>query len=360
MDKRIHGIRQITRNPFLNFYEFDTEDRKGARHPYYVASRAADTAGLLACTPDAPEKADGVAIYCLYGEARDRVVLIRQFRYALGGWIYEFPAGLVEPGEDILAAGARELKEETGLDFTPVKADRALLRPFFTTAGMTDERCSIIFGTASGQIDLGGLEDTESLQVVLADRAQAASILRTGQVAVQCAYMLMHFIADTEDPFRFLQALGAESDERTEETFSEEETYAAGQRLGEQAVPGQVIALCGDLGVGKTVFTRGFAAGLGIEEDVTSPTFTILQEYTDGRIPLYHFDVYRIGDPEEMDEIGFDEYVTGDGVCLIEWADLIAPILPQDCLRVEIAKDPERGFDYRRITIGKMPGGEGK
>ncbi len=135
------------------------------------------------------------------------------------------------------------------------------------------------------------------------------------------------------------------------ETYSPEETFAAGKRLGEQAAAGDVFALLGDLGVGKTVFTQGFADGLGIEGPVNSPTFTILQIYEEGRLPLYHFDVYRIGDPEEMDEIGFEEYTQGDGVCLIEWANLIREILPPETRTITIAKDLTKGLDYRKITI---------
>lgn len=135
------------------------------------------------------------------------------------------------------------------------------------------------------------------------------------------------------------------------ETYSPEETFAAGKRLGEQAAAGDVFALLGDLGVGKTVFTQGFADGLGIEGTVNSPTFTILQIYEEGRLPLYHFDVYRIGDPEEMDEIGFEEYTQGDGVCLIEWANLIQEILPLETRTITIAKDLTKGLDYRKITI---------
>ncbi len=135
------------------------------------------------------------------------------------------------------------------------------------------------------------------------------------------------------------------------ETYSPEETFAAGKRLGEQAAAGDVFALLGDLGVGKTVFTQGFADGLGIEGPVNSPTFTILQIYEEGRLPLYHFDVYRIGDPEEMDEIGFEEYTQGDGVCLIEWANLIREILPLETRTITIAKDLTKGLDYRKITI---------
>ncbi|MBP3875460.1 MAG: tRNA (adenosine(37)-N6)-threonylcarbamoyltransferase complex ATPase subunit type 1 TsaE [Lachnospiraceae bacterium] len=135
------------------------------------------------------------------------------------------------------------------------------------------------------------------------------------------------------------------------ETNGPEETMRTGRMLGESAAPGQVYALVGDLGVGKTVFTKGFAEGLGIEEPVNSPTFTILQIYEEGRLPLYHFDVYRIEEPEEMEEIGLDEYIDGDGVCLIEWAGRIEELLPEDVIVVYIEKDLEKGLDYRRITV---------
>lgn len=138
------------------------------------------------------------------------------------------------------------------------------------------------------------------------------------------------------------------------ETNSPEETCRAGMRLGEKAEAGQVFTLTGDLGVGKTVFTQGLAKGLGIEEPVNSPTFTIVQVYDGGRLPFYHFDVYRIGDVEEMDEVGFDDYVMGDGVSLIEWADLIEEILPEKRTKILIEKDLERGFDYRRITVTQV------
>ena len=135
------------------------------------------------------------------------------------------------------------------------------------------------------------------------------------------------------------------------ETRSPEETFAFGKKLGEKALPGQIYTLKGDLGTGKTVFTQGFAAGLGITEPVNSPTFTILQVYDDGRLPFYHFDVYRIGDVEEMEEIGYEDCFFGGGVCLIEWAELIWEILPEEVIQVEIEKNLEKGFDYRRITI---------
>lgn len=138
------------------------------------------------------------------------------------------------------------------------------------------------------------------------------------------------------------------------ESFSAEDTFALGERIGKQAEPGQVYTLIGDLGVGKTVFTQGVAHGLGITEPVNSPTFTIVQVYEGGRMPFYHFDVYRIGDVSEMDEIGYEDCFEGEGLCLVEWADLVEEILPPDHIRVRIEKDLEKGFDYRRITVTQM------
>ena len=135
------------------------------------------------------------------------------------------------------------------------------------------------------------------------------------------------------------------------ETHDPEETFEVGRKIGMNAKPGQIYTLTGDLGVGKTVFTQGVAAGLGITEPVNSPTFTIIQEYDDGRLPFYHFDVYRIGDLEEMEEIGYDDYFFGQGICLIEWAELIEEILPEKRIEVTIEKDLEKGFEYRKITI---------
>ena len=140
------------------------------------------------------------------------------------------------------------------------------------------------------------------------------------------------------------------------DSFCAKDTYELGEKIGQMAKPGMVIALTGDLGVGKTVFTQGLAKGLGIEEPVNSPTFTIVQVYEEGRLPLYHFDVYRIGDIEEMDEIGYEDYFYGEGVCLIEWADLIREILPEQMCRVTIEKDLEKGFDYRKITLEGFKG----
>ncbi len=138
---------------------------------------------------------------------------------------------------------------------------------------------------------------------------------------------------------------------KTIESFRPEDTFLLGEKIGLEAKPGQVYTLIGDLGVGKTVFTQGLAKGLGITEPVNSPTFTIVQIYEEGRLPFYHFDVYRIGDISEMDEIGYEDCFYGDGVCLIEWADLIAEILPENYTRITIEKDLEKGFDYRRINI---------
>ena len=135
------------------------------------------------------------------------------------------------------------------------------------------------------------------------------------------------------------------------ESHSEKDTFDLGIKLGANAKPGQIVCIDGDLGVGKTVFTKGFAKGLGVEEDVVSPTFTIIQEYTDGKLPFYHFDVYRIGHPDEMYDIGYEEYFFGEGVCLIEWANLIEELLPEDAVHICIEKDLEKGFDYRKITV---------
>ena len=143
------------------------------------------------------------------------------------------------------------------------------------------------------------------------------------------------------------------SEERVKiyESFSEKETFQIAKELAEQAAAGEVYCLSGDLGVGKTVFTKGFAAGLAITEPVSSPTFTIVQVYEEGRLPLYHFDVYRIEDIEEMEEIGYEDYFYGEGVCMIEWANLIEEILPEHRWDITIEKDLEKGFDYRKIII---------
>ena len=137
------------------------------------------------------------------------------------------------------------------------------------------------------------------------------------------------------------------------ETFSEEETFALGEKIGREAQPGQVYTLLGDLGVGKTVFTQGVAKGLGITEPICSPTFTIVQVYDEGRMPFYHFDVYRIGDIEEMDEIGYEDYFYGEGISFVEWANLIEELIPDNRIEITIRKNLEKGFSYREITIDR-------
>ncbi len=135
------------------------------------------------------------------------------------------------------------------------------------------------------------------------------------------------------------------------DTKSADETFSFAQKIGETCKPGTVIGLTGDLGTGKTVFAKGFAAGLGIKRGVNSPTYTIVHQYDDGRLPFYHFDVYRIGDVTEMEETGFDDCVLGEGVTLVEWADIIREIMPTGTIWINIAKDPAKGFDYRRIMV---------
>ena len=199
--ERIHGIRKQTDNRFLNLYELDATFRDGCRAPYYVASRRKSIDSIKAATGD--NHADGVILYGVYGEAKDKVVLVRQFRYPVNGYVYEFPAGLVESGEDMLDAGIREMYEETGLQFTPVQT----ARPFFTTVGMTDESCGTVFGYCSGTPSNANQEGSEDIQIVLADREECKRILKEENLAIMCAYMLMHFIASEGDPFAFLNKL---------------------------------------------------------------------------------------------------------------------------------------------------------
>ena len=200
----IRNIQQKTHNRFLNYYELEAVHRDGSVSPYYMASRAKDVSLLKAVTHE--NKPDGVILYGVYGEQKDKVVLIRQYRYPLGDYVYEFPAGLVEEGEEMGAAGIREMYEETGLTFTPVDAG-SYSRPFFTTIGMTDESCGTVFGYCSGEPTSAHEEASEEIQVILADRAEARRILREENVAIMCAYMLMHFIASEGDPLAFLDKL---------------------------------------------------------------------------------------------------------------------------------------------------------
>lgn len=198
----IKSIQQKTHNRYLNYYELEAVHRDGSVSPYYMASRAKDANHLKAVTRE--NKPDGVILYGVYGEAKDRVVLIRQYRYPLGDYVYEFPAGLVEEGEEMAAAGIREMYEETGLTFTPVDVS-SYSRPFFTTIGMTDESCGTVFGYCNGEPTSVHEEASEEIQVILADRAEARRILREENVAIMCAYMLMHFIASEGDPLAFVK-----------------------------------------------------------------------------------------------------------------------------------------------------------
>ena len=199
---QIGKIEKKTDNRYLSFYELEAIHRDGKMSPYYMVSRNPDPNTLKAVTHRNPP--DGVILYGVYGEAKDKVVLIRQYRYPLGGYVYEFPAGLVEDGEDMLSAGIREMYEETGLTFTPVEGG-SYSRPFFTTIGITDESCGTVFGYCSGEPTSCHQESSEDIQVVLADRDECRRILKEENVAIMCAYMLMHFIASSGDPLDFLR-----------------------------------------------------------------------------------------------------------------------------------------------------------
>ena len=199
---KIDKIIKMTDNRFLNMYNIKATSVHQTPVNYYLASRAEETSGLKLVTGE--NRADGVAIYSLYGEKHDRVVLIRQYRYTIGDYIYEFPAGLVEPDESFTQGAVREMKEETGLDFTPIQADDIYTRPYFTTIGLTDESCATVYGYASGTVSSQGEEASEEIEVVLADRQEVRRILKEENTALICAYMLMHFLED-EEPFAFLK-----------------------------------------------------------------------------------------------------------------------------------------------------------
>lgn len=199
---KIRKITQETQNKFLNFYDLETVNKVGREGHYYMASRAKCENELKMKT--GKNNPDGVVIYSLYGENHDRVVLIRQFRYPLGGYVYELPAGLVDPGENYHVAAVRELKEETGLELKPLEVDEIYQKPYFTTVGMTDESCGTVYGYASGEVSKRYMEDSEEIEVVLADRKEVERILREENVALICAYMMMHFLHD-EEPFGFLK-----------------------------------------------------------------------------------------------------------------------------------------------------------
>lgn len=201
---RVLSVEKKTDNRFLNMYDIQYENKVGGQGIYHIASRASSVETLKMNTRI--NRPDGVIIYALYGPRRDKVVMVRQYRFSIDDYVYEFPAGLVDAGETYSEAGARELKEETGLDFTPVKANEMFSKPLFTTIGMTDESCATVYGYASGHISKVGLEDNEDLEVVLADRKEVRRILQEEHVSINCGYLLMHFLCHTaEDPFYFLR-----------------------------------------------------------------------------------------------------------------------------------------------------------
>ena len=198
---RIRSAKKQTNNRFLNMYELEVTHRDGKTSPYYMASRVDEPEKIKAVTK--VNTPNGVIMYGVYGENKDKVVLVRQYRYPIGGYVYEFPAGLVEPGEELVDAGVREMFEEPGLTFTPVDAG-CYTKPFFTTVGMTDESCGTVFGYCSGEPTNTHQESSEDIQVVIADRDECRRILKEENVAIMCAYMLMHFIASSGDPLEFL------------------------------------------------------------------------------------------------------------------------------------------------------------
>lgn len=199
---QIHDVEKLTDSKYVNLYNVKATSIHNTPVSYFVASRAKSISELkLKTKKNTP---DGVIIYSIYGENKDKVVLIRQYRYTLDDYIYEFPAGLVELGEDFHEGAARELYEETGLTLSPLKVDEAYEKPYFTTIGMTDESCATVYGYASGEISVEAQEDSEEIEVVLADREEVRRILKEENVAIMCAYMLMHFLKD-EEPFGFLR-----------------------------------------------------------------------------------------------------------------------------------------------------------
>lgn len=198
----IHSVEKLTDNRFVNLYNVKATSVHNTPVSYYVASRAKSVETMK--LKNGKNTPDGVIIYSVYGEKKDKVVLIRQYRYTIGDYIYEFPAGLVEPGEDFHEGAVREMYEETGLKLEPLKVDEAFEKPYFTTVGLTDESCATVYGYASGEISKDAQEDSEEIEVVLADREEVKRILKEEKVAIMCAYMLMHFLKD-EEPFEFLE-----------------------------------------------------------------------------------------------------------------------------------------------------------
>lgn len=200
---RITKIFQETQHRFLNLFCMDVRHRNGEASEYYVASRAKSVDDLKAVTHR--NDPDGVSIYSVYGEQRDHVVLVKQYRYPLGDYVYEFPAGLVETGEAMTDAAVREFHEETGLHLKVVLADDMYTKPRFTTVGMTDEACGMVYGYASGVPDNRFEESSEDIQVVLADKKEVRRILKEENVAMMCAYMLLHFLKSEGDPLGLVE-----------------------------------------------------------------------------------------------------------------------------------------------------------
>ena len=198
---KINKIVKLTETPYVNLFHLKGENKNNGEVNYFVASRAKETEELKIVTRK--NKADGVSIYSLYGEQHDKVVLVKQYRYTIGDYIYEFPAGLVDEGEDFHEAAVRELKEETGLTLTPIEVDERYERPYYTSIGMADEACATIYGYAEGEISSDYLEDNEEIKVVIADRDEVRRILKEENVALVCSYMMMHFI-ESENAFDFL------------------------------------------------------------------------------------------------------------------------------------------------------------
>ena len=199
---QITGIKKQTDNKFLNIYELDNIHKSGRKGKYFVASRAESIEKLKITT--GKNTPDGVIIYALAGENKDKVVLIKQYRYPINSYIYEFPAGLVEDGEDYEEAAGREIFEETGMKFSSITVPDGYKRPFFTTIGMTDESCSTVFGYCEGEPSSENQEDSEEIEVVLADKTEVRRILKEENIAIMTAYMLMHFLKD-EEAFSFLK-----------------------------------------------------------------------------------------------------------------------------------------------------------
>lgn len=199
---QIHDIEKLTDSKFVNLYHINATSVHNTPVSYFVASRAKSIEQMKIKTRE--NTPEGVIIYSLYGEKRDKIVLVRQYRYTIGDYIYEFPAGLVEPDEEFHEGAVREMHEETGLKFTPLKVDSAFEKPYFTTIGMTDESCATVYGYAEGEISKDAQEDSEEIEVVLADREEVKRILKEENVAIMCAYQLMHFLQDDE-PFAFLK-----------------------------------------------------------------------------------------------------------------------------------------------------------